>query len=83
MIDKAFLWCVIALLSATLYAQNQQLKDTVKQVEIAHKAYDSLRQEQLPLEIQLGRYEVTLEILEHEMPGLAYEFNRIMSERTE
>lgn len=83
MIDKAFLWTVILLLSATLYAQNLQLRNTVQQVKIAHRAYDSLRQEQLPLEIQLGRYEVTLDILEEEAPGVAYEFNRIMSERTE
>lgn len=83
MIDKVFLWAVIALLCATLYSQNVQFKNTLQQLDRAQRAYDSIKQEQFPLEVQLNRYENTLEILERNVPGLAYEFRRIMSQHTE
>jgi hypothetical protein len=56
---------------------------TAQTIDSLQNVIDSLRAENLPLEIQLGRYEVTLELLKEEDKKAADKFELILTTQTE
>jgi len=85
----------IALLSV-IYMQNNEIKElkekasenlsdiqTTQTIDSLETIIDSVRDENLPLQIQLGRYEVTLELLKEKNKKAAEEFELIFTTQTE
>lgn len=52
-------------------------------IDSLENVIDSIRAENLPLQIQLGRYEVALEILKEEDKKAADKYERILTTQTE
>ena len=52
-------------------------------IDSLENVIDSIRAENLPLEVQLGRYEVTLELLREEDKKAADKFETILTTQTE
>jgi hypothetical protein len=56
---------------------------TTQTIDSLETIIDSVRDENLPLQIQLGRYEVTLELLKEKNKKAAEEFELIFTTQTE
>jgi hypothetical protein len=54
-----------------------------QRIDSLENVIDSIRTESLPLEVQLGRYEVALELLKEEDKKAADKFERILTTQTE
>lgn len=86
-------WSIILLCAFALFIMynsstvaekaKQEVEQYKLQLDSLQKINDSLCGEILPLEIQIGRYEVALAILKDENPKAANQYETIMSEKTE
>ena len=56
---------------------------TAQTMDSLQNIIDSVSQENLPLQIELGRYEVALELLKEEDKAAADKFERILTTQTE
>jgi hypothetical protein len=85
----------IALLSV-IYMQNNEIKElkekapamrgniqTIQTIDSLETMIDSVSAENLPLQIQLGRYEIALELLKEKNKKAAEEFELILTTQTE
>jgi hypothetical protein len=69
-----------------MYSKDQHLKDLKDcaiQLKAANNRADSLEGELLPLQIELGRYEVAYQIFMERNPKAAEQYGTIISEETE
>jgi len=66
-----------------ILGKNIELKEKNIKIEELTKKADSLYNENLPCQIELGRYEVALSILKEENPEAAAQYEHIISTKTE
>ena len=72
------LWSILIITNKNIDIENKNLK-----IEDLTKKTDSLYNENLPCQIELGRYQVALEIFKEENPKAAAQLELIISTKTE
>jgi hypothetical protein len=73
---------LIALLT-TIYFQNERINQFKVEVKTLQNVTDSLHDESFNANVQLGRYELTLDHLQEVNPKAALEFVNYMNHETE
>ena len=81
--------CLLLITLVLMYQQQridqekQKAQDAQQQVQLLQASLDSMSQEVTPLQIQIGRYEVAMSILEELDPRAAEQFEMVLSKYTE
>ena len=73
---------LLALLT-TIYFQNERINQFKVEVKTLQNVTDSLHDESFNANVQLGRYELTLDHLQESNPKAALEFVNYMNHETE
>ena len=68
---------------ADLNEKKIEIKELLKRVDDLQKSNDSIAMEILPIQIELGRYQVAYEIFKERNPKAASQYGDIISEETE
>ena len=73
---------LLALLT-TIYFQNERINQFKVEVKTLQSTTDSLRDENFIKDVEIGRYELTLDYLQEVNPKAALQFVNYMSHETE
>jgi hypothetical protein len=73
----------LLLLLTTIYFQNERINQFKVEVKTLQSISDSLHDESFNANVQLGRYELTLDHLQEVNPKAALEFVNYMNHETE
>lgn len=80
-----FIWVTVLLGKKTNQYNKQEIviKDLKKQMDTLEFQKDSMYWELFPIQNELGRYEIALEILRERNPKAANQYGTIISQETE
>ncbi len=75
--------CSLLALLTTIYFQNERINQFKVEVKTLQSTADSLHDESFNANVQLGRYELTLDHLQEVNPKAALQFVNYMNHETE